>query len=531
MPKFTINGVEIEAKEGQTVLKAALEHGIYIPHLCYHPYLKVAGNCRMCLVEIEKMPKLQIACATEAREGMVVLTMSEKVIKARKAVLEFLLINHPLDCPVCDQCGECKLQDYCFQYGQETSRFQEEKRSYPKIAVGDNIVRDMNRCIHCTRCIRFLRDVAGQEEFTLYERGGKTQVGPYRENSLQTPFSLNLADVCPVGALTSRHFRFQARSWLMQKVRTLCAACSRGCNVYAWISKGKVLRLTPAVNESVNMSWMCDFGHRSIQPSNDGQPGLIPLSGGRQVELTESLGEVASKLSHYIHAGDGSRVGVIASTCLTNEDLYMLRKLAREVLGTSLIAWIPGTQDEAPFGPLDEPLDTWFVRKDKTPNARGAQNILGSTEHAESVESVLQAAEQGELKALLVFGEDLAARYDAGRIKQIVPKLDLFLVVDARMTRSGQWAHVFIPDAVWLEKDATFTNEVGRVQRLRPVVDRELPIRAAFGTIQEIVKLVGVNWYFASPAEVMEEIAVKVPGYQEISYPLLDETGLLVEMK
>lgn len=524
MPKLTIDGVEIEARDGQTVLQTALEHGFHIPHLCFHPRLKIAGNCRMCLVEIEKVPKLQIACGTEVREGMVLRTKSDKVVRARKAVLEFLLINHPLDCPICDQCGECKLQDYCFQYGQEQSRYQETKRTYPKkIDLGANIVRDMNRCIHCTRCIRFLRDVAGLEEFTLYERGGRTQVGPYLNSSIQTSFSLNLSEVCPVGALTSKHFRFKARSWLMRKVRTLCAVCSRGCNIFAWEYKGKISRLTPAENDMVNLSWLCDAGRFCIHEKHAVNRVTVPAIEGREVSLDQALEETASRLKSHIGGEADSKIGVIVSTRLTNEDLYLIRKLSREVLSTEKIAWLPGPKDEKPFGPMDAPLTEWFVRKDKTPNSRGAEDILGSPEHESSFESLLESIEGGETKILLVFSEDPARMMEPLMAERLLDGLDFLLVVDSRDTKTMRPAKVVIPEKDYFEKDGTFTNEAGRVQRLRAVIDPGVSVRSAWQTAQDIAKLLGVRWCYASSAEVMEEIAAKVPNYAQFTYSDLDD--------
>ncbi len=534
MAKLVIDGREIEAKDGQSVLQAALDHGIHIPHLCYHPALKVVGSCRMCLIEIEKVPKLQVACGTPVRDGMVVSTQSERVKKARRGVLEFLLINHPLDCPVCDQAGECRLQDYCFEYGQAGSRYQEEKRVFPKQDLGSTLVRDMNRCIHCTRCIRFLRDVAGAEAFTLYERGNRTQVGTYLEAPVESPYSMNLVEVCPVGALTSKHFRFKGRSWLMEKTRTLCAGCSRGCNVYTWSHKGRVLRLTAAENRKVNRIWLCDYGRLSIDAVNSEDRLVDAMRLGDRMVLEAVLDEAAAKLKKYVDAGDGGKIGVVASARLTNEDNYLIRKLAREVLGTRHLAFIAGKEDDRPFEPSDRPLPEWFLRDDKTPNTWGARDIVMSTERAEragravpegDVAGMVEKARKGELKALLVFSEDLTRVTGEDDMVDV----EFLLAADTHKTRTVELAHLAVPEAAFLEKGGTFTNEEGRVQRLRPAVAPLGCARSAWQTVAELARRMGVDWSYRATAEVTAEISAKVPGYQDVNYIDMPDEGLMVE--
>jgi len=523
MAKLVIDGREIEAKDGQSVLQAALDHGIHIPHLCYHPALKVVGSCRMCLIEIEKVPKLQVACGTAVRDGMVVSTNSERVRKARRGVLEFLLINHPLDCPVCDQAGECRLQDYCFEYGQAGSRYQEDKRTFPKQDLGATLVRDMNRCIHCTRCIRFLRDVAGAEAFTLYERGNRTQVGTYLQAPVESPYSLNLVEVCPVGALTSKHFRFKGRSWLMEKTRTLCAGCSRGCNVYAWSHKGRVLRLTAAENQKVNRIWLCDYGRLSIDAVYADDRLKDALRMGDCVGLDAALDEAAAKLKKY--KDDGAEIGVVASARLTNEDNYAIRKLAREVLGTKHLAFAEGREDDRPFEPSDRPLPEWFQREDQTPNSWGARDIIMSTEQEGDVDGMIDKARKGDLKALLVFGEDLTRVTGEDKVVEA----EFLFVADTHKTRTVELAHIAVPEAAFLEKGGTYTNEEGRVQRLRPAVAPSGCARSAWQTAQELARRMGADWQYRATAEVTAEISAKVPGYQDVDYIEMPDEGLMVE--
>lgn len=518
MPKIVIDGEEIEAREGQSILQAASEHNIDIPHFCYHPRLKVAGNCRMCLVEIEKVPKLQVACGTPVREGMVVSTKNERVIKARRAVLEFLLLQHPLDCPICDQCGECTLQDYCFRYGPARSRYDFPKQRFARLDIGPDLVRDQNRCIRCTRCIRFLRDVAGSEEFCLSERGGHAEVGPYLEKPVNSPFSLNLVELCPVGALTSKHFRFQGRPWLLEQVRTLCPGCSRGCNVVAWHDGQRILRLTPAHNDEVNLEWLCNPGRLTIEREQD------------QLCLTrESPEDAVGEALRALGGIPGERVALLVSGRLSNEDLYAVAKLAREVLGTRWLATVPAESDERPFGPRGEPLPGWFIRADKAPNSRGAQEILAAGEHVEAAE-LAQAIKDGQLSALLAFAadplEELAA-YDLG---EALGRLDLLLAADTHSNGFTEKARLVVPLCGPFDSEGSYTNEAGRVQRVRQVLEAAGQRRPAWQLAQQLATgLQADGWSFASAAQVTAELATRVAAFAGIDLDNLGDAGIIID--
>ena len=261
MPKIIIDGQGTEFQPGQTIIEAARENGIEIPHFCWHPELSISGNCRICLVEVEKMPKLVIACSTVAAEGMIVHTQSEKTIAARNAVMEFILINHPLDCPICDEAGECKLQDYAYNYGVGESRFTEEKVHKQKhVELGPRVMFDGERCISCSRCIRFCDEIAKSSQLTFVQRGDRVTITTYPGQQMDNPYSMNTIDICPVGALTSRDFRFNARVWDMSSTKSVCTGCSRGCNIDIWVRDNRILRLTPRYNADVNSYWMCDDG-------------------------------------------------------------------------------------------------------------------------------------------------------------------------------------------------------------------------------------------------------------------------------
>jgi NADH-quinone oxidoreductase subunit G len=286
MPTLTINGQEVDIDTGSSVIQAAEKLGIYVPRYCYHPGLSIAGSCRMCLVEIEKVPKLAISCYTQVQDGMKVNTDSEKVKQARKAMLEFLLINHPLDCPVCDQAGECDLQNFYMEIGQYDSRFLENKIKRRKaFPIGPHVILDQERCILCTRCTRFCEEVSETNELGVFNRGNRSVIDLYPGRALENHYSGNVIDICPVGALTEREFRFQCRVWYLSSQASICNGCSRGCNVNIHYNADRrykaggrrIQRMKPRFNPFVNRWWMCDegrFGYESVDQNRIESPHM-----------------------------------------------------------------------------------------------------------------------------------------------------------------------------------------------------------------------------------------------------------------
>jgi NADH-quinone oxidoreductase subunit G len=334
MLTITIDGRQARVPSGTTLLEAARGLGIEIPHFCYHPGLSVAGVCRMCLVQVEGAPKLQIACNTPAADGMIVRTRSPEVVEAQKGMLEFLLLDHPLDCPICDKGGECPLQDFTQRYGPGGSRFDFDKRTtYKRRPLGPHILFDEERCILCWRCTRFSEEITGRSELGLVQRGARTQVDLAHGAQLEDRFQGNLADICPVGALTSRGFRFQARPWELRRAKTTCQLCPVGCAMEAWSLKGRLVRVTASENLAVNDYWICDrgrYGHddqnaggRVTQPMVRREGALVPVPWG------EALAAAADKLRGNAPAG------IVAGADLTNEDYFALQRLARDVLHTA----------------------------------------------------------------------------------------------------------------------------------------------------------------------------------------------------
>jgi len=341
MPTLTIDGKEVWVEEGTSILEAAKQVGIEIPHYCYHPGLRIAGSCRMCLVEVEGMPKLQIACHTQASEGMVVHTNSEKVKQARKAVLEFLLVDHPLDCPVCDQAGECYLQMYYMQHGLHASRVREDKRKRQKAKpLGEHIVLDQERCILCSRCVRFTEEITHTYELGIFNRGDRSVVDLYPGVQLHNRYQGNLADLCPVGALTDRHFRFQTRVWYLEHAKSICPGCSRGCNIIVdyntrreYKAGGRrVVRLRPRPNPKVNKYWMCDDGRYGFSWVDGLDRILAPrrLVDGEPQELLWS--DAVQLAGEWIRdAAQRGRLAVMFSPKMSNEELFAASQLFRQL--------------------------------------------------------------------------------------------------------------------------------------------------------------------------------------------------------
>jgi NADH-quinone oxidoreductase subunit G len=487
MPNINIDGNIIDFKPGQTIIEAARDHGITIPHFCWHPKLSVSGNCRICLVEVEKMPKLVIACSTLASEGMVVHTKSDKVISAQNAVMEFLLINHPLDCPICDEAGECKLQDYAYKYGVGESRFVEQKVHKDKrVALGPRVMFDGERCISCSRCIRFCEEIAKDPELTFVQRGDKVTIVTYPGEEMDNPYSMNTIDICPVGALTSRDFRFRARVWDMSSTNSVCIGCSRGCNTEIWVRNNEILRLTPRHNEEVNSYWMCDHGRlntfkfvnsntriSSPQLRKDGQ--LIDIS------FDEAITEVVSRLKSF----KADQIAVIGSPYATCEDNYLVAKFARTVLQTGNLDFIRHINP----GFADDILKT----EDLTPNSLGAE--LAGVQPSKTgldIHGILKAIKEKKIKALYLIEDDVVDMFP--EFENAIAGLDLLIVHSTNQNKSTALADIIFPASTFAEKNGTFVNINGVVQRIRPAVSAVEHDRALDGMSMSRLDKFGTQW-------------------------------------
>lgn len=552
MPKFIIDGREIEFKQGQTIIEAAADYGIDIPHFCWHPKLSVSGNCRMCLVEVEKMPKLVIACSTIASDGMVVHTQSEKSVSARNAVMEFFLINHPLDCPICDEAGECKLQDYAYEHSVGESRFVEEKVHKDKrVPLGPRVMFDGERCISCSRCIRFCDEIAKDSELTFVQRGDRVTITTFPGEELDNPYSMNVVDICPVGALTNRDFRFQARVWDMSHTNTICNGCSRGCNTEMWVRNNKILRLVPRHNEDVNSYWMCDHGRLNTfkfvnaEDRVDG-PHLRVDGNLIKVGWDEAIAEAASRLKSF----SKDEIAVIASPYATCEDNYLIAKFAKTVLGTGNLDYIRHIDTE--FG------DDILKKDDITPNSLGAELVgIMPSKNGKDLGNIIRAIREGKIKALYLIEDDILG-YDP-ELENVIAKLDLLIIHATNLNRSTAFADIVFPASAYAEKNGTFVNFQGRVQRLKPAVssidaDRALDGMAMsrldkFGTkfdrwasgkkydsrstwkiLSGLSAALGQKYKFQLAEEVFTEISNSIPAFKGLDYDVIGELGVQLKI-
>lgn len=478
MPNLTIDGKAVEFAPGQTIIKAALAVGIDIPYYCWHPRLSVAANCRMCLVEVEKAPKLQPACEVQCREGMVVQTKSQKVIEARSSVQEFLLINHPIDCPICDQAGECKLQDYYMKHDRSGTRFDETKVEKKKaVTLGPTVVLDEERCINCTRCVRFMGEVRNNPQLGQFDRGDRAVIGIFPGQPLDDPYSANVADICPVGALTNLDFRFKCRSWFLTKTEGVCSGCARGCNVYVDHSMNEVQRIRPRDNDAVNASWMCDAGRDTYKKVHDKETQVLEphaLKDGKHVPITweQAKAKLAELLGSFVGQTDGT-LGLALSSQLTTEGVSSFVELAEQVLQVDTYAIL---------GLADWPGDDFLRVTDQNPNRAGAEMVLEAYSiFDEGPELLARALENGSVSTLIMVGTDYPNPDQ--RWKAALDKAKAVVAFSTSWDESARMADLVIPLASWAEQDGTFVNVQGRMQRihraLQPLGNRKNAVEAA----------------------------------------------------
>ena len=527
MPHLTIDGQQVEVPAGTTIIQAAKKLGISIPHYCYHPALPIAGNCRICMVEVDKQPKLQISCYTPVAEGMVVKTNSPKVLEARKSVLEFLLVNHPLDCPVCDQSGECKLQDYYMEHGLYNSRLADVKVKKEKkaFAIGPTVMLDQERCILCTRCVRFTDTITKTHEFGVFNRGDHSQLDVYPGKQLDNNYSGNVVDICPVGALTDKDFRFKCRVWYLEKTKSVCPGCSQGCNITVEWDKSRphahkqarVMRLKPRLNPDVNNYWICDKGRYNYHFIDDNRI-LHPQFKDELISWQQARDSLTQAVSALKNSKRLDRIGVLASAQLTNEDLFVIRKLFKQVLDGALVDF------RVPEKPGDS--DDFLMKADKNPNTAGAKVILAEDGDAQRI---IQKAKQGEIDLLYVFGHDLVKLWGKDTVEQIARNVKLFVFQGSNINQTCSWAHLNLPSSVYAEKEGTFTNCQSRVQRIWPAF---LPLgeaRADWEILSMLSEELGTPLNYKDSQSIFKDMAATIPQFSEMSYDKLSDQGMVLK--
>jgi len=548
--KVKIDGREVEVPklmpdwQGKlvptTMLQACHLAGAEVPHYCYHPKLPIAGNCRMCLVEFglpamgpdrkpvvnedgspkiakqvlpydPSQPRGAIACATPISPGMEIYPGSPATKQMREGVLEGLLINHPLDCPICDQAGECKLQEYSLQYGQAESRFVEAKVHKPKaVDLGPRIVLDDERCILCTRCVRFTKDIVGDDKLGIVNRGSYNTIAAYPGTQFDNNYTLNTVDICPVGALTSKDFRFQMRVWFLKETKSLCTSCGTGCNITISSREEKVYRYEPRENEAVNSCWMCDAGRLNYKWIGRADRLKEVQVRGQKATWTTALGEIGGKL----RAAPAGSVAIIASARQTNEELFLLRKLATRLQAP--MDSVPRTGDS----------DKLLVSADKNPNSWGACSLGIVDPHAgmgRNIPRIAELIKSGTVKTLIVFGEDVTRH---GIAADLLGKLETLIVSDILPNQTTAAAHYLLPGCAHAEKRGSFTNTKLRVQRFFQAVQPPGDARAEWEFLHDLVyNVIGQNGV-VNIEGLFNQMAREVPTFEGLTWAALGDTGV-----
>ena len=477
MVNVQIDGVWHQFPRGTRMIEACRAVKVEVPHYCYHPKLSVPGNCRMCLVQmgmaprpapgqeptrdengyepIGWMPRPVIACANTVAENMGIRTTGELVEKCRQGVMEFLLINHPLDCPICDQAGECRLQEFSVGFGKGASRFIDLKVKKPKnVDIGPRIRLDDERCIMCSRCIRFMEEVAGDPVLGFTQRGTHTTLTVHPGRRLDSNYSLNTADICPVGALTSNDFRFQMRVWFLKETKTIDMNCGTGTNIVVWTRENKIHRITPRQNDEVNSCWMPDSHrlnfHYIDSDARLTEPLLRSVNGAHNpITWSEAYAKIAQELQKF----SATQIAVIASGRMTNEELYLAKQLTQQ-LGVTALSVVPRIGE----------ADHLLVAADKNPNTTGAKLILQQADPSSQLNAVREGVRSGAISALISLGEDLIS--DAEFTADDLSKLSFHLHVNHSSNPTASAANVVLPSSAFTEKRGSMVNLSGRLQRL-----------------------------------------------------------------
>jgi NADH-quinone oxidoreductase subunit G len=532
---LTIDGRPVTVPKGTTVLQAAIEAGIQVPYYCYHPGLGIDASCRVCLVKIEKMPKLQTSCSTPVGEGMVVHTEDAESVDARAGVFEFLLINHPLDCPVCDKGGECPLQDFSYRFGNAESRMDFPRRVFDGEGVradvdfGPALMLNRNRCILCTRCVRFMREVDGDAQIGIVDRGNGSEIATFNEQGVHSLLSGNLMDVCPVGAITTRQYRFRSRPWdNPHAVDTTCTLCSKGCSTTAWIkakpewAKGsRLIRMTPRYNPDVNDFWMCDIGRfQYTWVESDARlrkPSMRAKDGSMQPAMWKDALTRVRDLVDAAGRRDPAAVRFLTSAHASHEELFLLKQLSEGMKGDLGAAHVHVSWRRSE---KRQPAATQFrVPATDAPNVNGALHFglsVGAGNEGEAdLSSLRQPIEQGAIEVLYVLdpGPDgslgdvawLVQAKQAGTLRTLIYE-------GTQPTDLANVADVVLPGAAWVEKDATYTNDKGVVQAASKVINAPGEAVEDWQILTGIAAALGLPVDYNSSQDVRAAIGTTMTG-------------------
>ena len=516
-----IDGQQVTVAEGTNIVEAALKTGVEIPTYCYHPGLSVVGQCRICFVEIEGVPRLVTGCSTRMQDDMVIFTDSERVREARAAVMEFLLENHPLDCPVCDQAGECGLQDYSVEHGLDTTHMIDGRRTFPgfeRRIIGPHVIQNQNRCIHCTRCIRFTTEISETADLTMKSRGNHSYIDTFDGAPLDNPWSACVADVCPVGALTVKEFRFRARVWHLEETETLCPGCSIGCNVRLGHLDGVIHRFVPRANPEINGWWMCDYGRFLAQGLND--RGIdAPLrrtdDGERAISWEGALATLAALVQ------SSPKALVVASANFSNEALFSIQ---RNLQGSSEMEVVVPVHTGGQRR-IKNDRGEWIDGIDAHPNSTGASLLGLAAVDAVVLESYIR---DGDGPLLILDGHahpwletEAAAAAAAGRLTAVMAR---------RRTSISDAASLVLPLASWAETEGTYTSSTGIVQLARRALPPAGQARPPWEVLHHLARHLGHEQErIMSPRVLFAEMAAEVGAFAGMTFGrLMTEAGMPV---
>ena len=524
-----IDGVWLQFPKGTKVIDACQQAGKFIPHYCYHPKLSIPGNCRMCLIEmgmpkmtpdrkpvlgsdgrpeIGWIPRAQISCAQDVAEGMGVRTDSPMVKECREGVMEFLLINHPLDCPICDQAGECRLQEFSVEYGNAHSRFLERKVKKPKnVELGPRVTLDAERCVLCSRCIRFMKEVAKDDVLGFVDRGGFSTIACHPDKTLESNYSLNTVDICPVGALTSTDFRFKMRVWFLKETKSIDVNDGLGCNILIGSREGRIYRITPRENNDVNGNWIPDSHRLNFKYLQSEERLQHPLVDGNEAQWSEAVSTAVSKLKA---AGN---LAMVVSARLTNEELYLAKRLA-SALRITLHEVLPR---------IGEP-DGILIPADRNPNTAGAQllGITGETPGAQ-LKEILNGVRDGSIAGVISLGEDLI---ECGFSQDDLAKLKVLVATSILANPTTEAAHVALPGAGFAEKRGSMINIHGRLQRLNKAVEPVGDARDDWEILNDLLSSIDAANSLHSIEDVFRAMAQDVPAFEGLNIGKIGDLGL-----
>jgi NADH-quinone oxidoreductase subunit G len=536
MVNVQIDGVWHQFPKGTRLIEACEQVGSYVPRYCYHKKLSSPGNCRMCLIEmgipkmgpdrkpvlgedghpeINWMPRPQICCATDVSEGLGVRTNSPLVEECRHGVMEFLLINHPLDCPICDQAGECRLQEFSVEYGRQDSRFLENKVKKPKnVELGPRVTLDDERCILCSRCLRFCTEIANDDVLGFIDRGSYSTLTAHPGRRLENNYSLNTVDICPVGALTSSDFRFKMRVWFLKETKSFCTSCATGCNTIIGSRENVIYRQTPRENDAVNSCWMCDYGRLNVDYLQSDRRLLEPLLREENVlqpvTWSHAIVSAAAQLKPFV----GWQIAILASGRMTNEELWLTRQLAKS-LGVTLLDIVPRT------GPGDDIL----LSEDRNPNSNGARLLGLASENGKMAGQIREAVLSGQVKALISLGEN-PVRLGIGN--EFLERLPVYLVMDLLSNETTGFATAVLPSLGFAEKRGSMINGKGRLQRLNRAVRGPGQARDDWEILRDLLQAISGGNGIYTIEDVFREMSGVVPELSGLTLSRIGDLGVQV---